>query len=806
VNSKTVVLVHPSRSTREQFSRALAAEYSTVDVSSVEEALDHPEISGASAVIAQAQAVEDGQIERLGEVIPTAAYVLLAADGQSANQPDSLFGKDYVLIREQAGPQAVMAELKKLISPRVSSRHVPHDPHHVEIRTTTGEVIRSDLLDVSNRGLAFRYGLRRSVEALLPGSDVSDINVLLGGVPILQGAVGVVRRVEMLASSKTGSTAELRGYRIAIEFVSDRPAENASEREREKISDPARIGALLRDATGQRALMIQPADNRSKRLPISKVEIVPGSNSLRVQVARSSSALSPGDVVRGTIDLEGKSYSFLTAIAALDSQFRDQSLWHLQPFAISLSFPKVMHCSHRRTSSRFRPRDANAIPILVRAPFSRQVSKREVLDVSTSGLSFAIDYAEDIFPEGSLIPEIRIFAGSRDEVVVRGRVKSLVPLLDNTSGLRHAFKCGIAFEGMSLQDRSKVAGAILATGFPGVEDAFGLTFKEIWGFLHETGFIYPEKEEKLRPFLPKIEETLSTLLTTPNRVFKTLLFRSGPVLQGHLSAVKAYRGTWMMQHLAARKDGRGHLSAARILNQGIMEYLDQNPDMEWIKAYFRPNNKFPARVFGGFAKKLKDPNVSDLRTYNYLVGATLTEEPALPAGVVLRPFTAEDAPRIEKYFVWRNQVTALRSDDLVGRSICLPDVSAQYQSLGLERRREVYIAERNGNMVGFALCEISSLGLNLSELTNHFSVHMRAPDAQAHRALIAHCRYRYGQFGRPTCVGLTENDDLQDYFAAGFAKTKEYMCWTWHRSLYRKYADYISRLFGRDTAPGSARW
>ena len=50
-----------------------------------------------------------------------------------------------------------------------------------------------------------------------------------------------------------------------------------------------------------------------------------------------------------------------------------------------------------------------------------------------------------------------------------------------------------------------------------------------------------------------------------------------------------------------------------------LEVFDQNPDLEYFKAFFRPENKWPARMFGTFAKPIKDARLSDLRSYAYFV-------------------------------------------------------------------------------------------------------------------------------------------------------------------------------------------
>jgi hypothetical protein len=357
-------------------------------------------------------------------------------------------------------------------------------------------------------------------------------------------------------------------------------------------------------------------------------------------------------------------------------------------------------------------------------------------------------------------------------------------------------RSGVAFDGVALTDQVRIADALMHAGLPGIEDARGLSFQELWRFFTETGFLYPEKLERLQPVLPQIEATLTRLLDTPNDVCKTLVFRRQNLL-GHLSAVRAYPHTWIVQHLATRKEGAGRLAAARMLNLGITDYSEQLPQMEWLRVYFRPNNKWPARVFGRFARRVGDPSVCELRTLAYLVSGT-KRTPLVVPGIDLRRGRPADARWIEQYFVDQGRTLAVRAEDLSSpEGLELLEVQHRYARLGLMRRREVWVAERAGRPVGFALAEISSLGLNLSELTNAFTVHLIDREPEVHAVLLEAMRDRYRSLGRVNAVALAEPDEARLFTARGFTQTKEYSSWTGHRSLYRRYYEYILRLFER---------
>jgi hypothetical protein len=798
VNSATVLLVHPSDSIRDALGQVLAAEYPVLSAASCALAANLAGAESSKVVIAQASSSrEDFAI--LVERIPNASFVLLSSSstttGGATSAENELRTNQTVLsLPEDSNPALFLQQVRRLVTPRSSSRFVPIKALQVSGKLANGTNLRAQLLDISNRWIGLWFSLKTSLEVLLPGNEIHQLTLERDGQTVLTVSKAVVRRIGLLNPQVQENTGNLGGYRIALEFLKELSESNALPEP--PILDRVRKIALIHEGARHKALTLQLGDDASVPTPVKSVKPT-NNDSICLVVQKSSIAWQPGDVARGTFNLEGRSYSFLTSVTGIESPLREGP-GNDEDHVLHLAQPRSISRTQKRSSNRYRPLPDRPVTVGIRLPFSDEDLEGPILDMSTSGFSIAVDYAAHVLPVGSILRGITLFKGSPNELKVSGRVRVLVPLGENESPISNGFRCGIEIDGLSLQDRGRFAELIMTSGFPGVEDAFGLSFDEVWNFLHETNFIYPEKEEKLRPFLPEIKNTFETLLTKPNRVSKTLIFREKDALQGHLSAVKAYQNTWIIQHLATRKEGRGHLAAARMLNQGVIEYLGQNQEIEWLKSYFRPDNRFPARVFGGFVKKVKDPTVCELRTYNYLVAKSTSDEIAPHPGIEIRGLLSEDLPRIEKHFLADGRITPLRADDLVGGRLLLDSTQAEYRALGLERRREVIVATSGGRMIGFALLEISSLGLNLSELTNAFSVFMRDVDPVAKRALVQHARNRYWTLGRAIAVGLSEDNDLTAFESSGFTRTKSYMCWTWHRSLCRRYIEYVGRLFGRD--------
>jgi hypothetical protein len=275
---------------------------------------------------------------------------------------------------------------------------------------------------------------------------------------------------------------------------------------------------------------------------------------------------------------------------------------------------------------------------------------------------------------------------------------------------------------------------------------------------------------------------------------KTSLVVKDERIEGHASGLRAYRNTWILQHLAALATGKSMMTRGRMLNLAVIEYLEQLPGIEWVKIWFRPTNRWPARVFGGFAKKLADPDRSHLKTYAYMVSPS-DGESATDATTIVRHGGPSDHGAVEAHFVAARESVLLRSDDLTTEHLLLNEVATAYSNFGLVRRRELLVAERAGRFVGSALLEVSSRGLNFSELTNVFRVFTNdGDDRDAKAALIARARARYADLGFETAIGLSDPGDVNAFLEQGFSQVKQYSSWTWHRSQYQAFCEHVLKL------------
>lgn len=331
--------------------------------------------------------------------------------------------------------------------------------------------------------------------------------------------------------------------------------------------------------------------------------------------------------------------------------------------------------------------------------------------------------------------------------------------------------------------------------YPGLRLAHDVTFEEIWTLLLASGFLYPEKIARLQPVLPEIEQTVRRLLAANGHLMATAVMRGQKALEAHIGTVRWYEQTWLVQHLAALPMSARRACASQV-TLGFTQYGQRRPDFVWGKIYYRPDNLWPARVFGGYSRRVTDPATSDSRTFHYLVAPTTGAAAPWPTGIEVRAGDEADRVVIEDWFTARGRTVEVQANQLQAGCRGVAAISRDYEAAGLMRRRESLVAHRHGHVTGFALLEMASLGVNFSELTNAFTVHLVDDgDEDSRRALVAAAKERYAALGRLQCVALAEGDTLSAFAAAGFSKTREYTCWTFHREhLFRMEESFRARF------------
>src|SRR6185369_1875950 len=101
------------------------------------------------------------------------------------------------------------------------------------------------------------------------------------------------------------------------------------------------------------------------------------------------------------------------------------------------------------------------------------------------------------------------------------------------------------------------------------------------------------------------------------------------------------------------------------------------------KIFFRPDNAWPARIFGGFARTVVDPRLSDLRTFDYyqLPASWVPTTDVGENRVEVIEAAGADLSVVERHFVRTERGVLLRADDLTRDGLGLAELNARYREL-----------------------------------------------------------------------------------------------------------------------------
>jgi hypothetical protein len=152
-------------------------------------------------------------------------------------------------------------------------------------------------------------------------------------------------------------------------------------------------------------------------------------------------------------------------------------------------------------------------------------------------------------------------------------------------------------------------------------------------------------------------------------------------------------------------------------------------NMDYAMCYFRPENKFPDRVFGGFARELKDPHGCSLDLFAYLPYTRLSMGPRLPEGWSLTPSSDLDLWEYERIYRDQSDGLLLEALGLVPPVTGHASLEAVYDRLDLIRKCSVFTLSYQGELCALLIANQSDLGFNLSELLNGIKVLVAKPEA-----------------------------------------------------------------------------
>jgi hypothetical protein len=225
---------------------------------------------------------------------------------------------------------------------------------------------------------------------------------------------------------------------------------------------------------------------------------------------------------------------------------------------------------------------------------------------------------------------------------------------------------------------------------------------------------------------------------------------------------------------------------------------NKKANTKYVTCYFQPTNLYPEMVFGEFKRMVANPEICDMTDLDVCILAV--EEAGLKAKkekskIRCSEAQSADLVNLERLLVSQKQYFLIRIEGLTAERMTKLEVSSEYEKIGLYRQRRVFVVKDPVNREAvYAVCNYSSPGCNLSELTNSFRFYYSTGSKnilQLVNALSRHVlsTYQETEMQAPVLL-LDEGQPIPDLFK----KIRRYRYWfldTAHVEIFMSITESI---------------
>lgn len=277
-----------------------------------------------------------------------------------------------------------------------------------------------------------------------------------------------------------------------------------------------------------------------------------------------------------------------------------------------------------------------------------------------------------------------------------------------------------------------------------------LSVEELFELYERSGFLYPEKAARLRPHITKIKDNWRRMLASEDALVSVLT--AGDSYHGTASLTvwrTAQRGS-TLQHLVS--ENNPFASRAVMLASGAASMANRNEDSG--QNWFRPQNRFPARVFGSVVEAVGPARSSVQRLSYFALPRTLSYAPN-PEVYVAAYEGQQKATLCAFAAAVRGQIYVV-AEGLAG-DVEFAGINQLYHRVGLRRTRHVWLAyrTRTQEVIGAVIAYRGPLGVNFSYLENRCDLLISPTVSQPETSAIARALLR-------AAVGAYQDFELEE--------------------------------------------
>jgi hypothetical protein len=344
---------------------------------------------------------------------------------------------------------------------------------------------------------------------------------------------------------------------------------------------------------------------------------------------------------------------------------------------------------------------------------------------------------------------------------------------------------------------------------PPLSDVYGaygvevnaLSVSELFDLYERTGFLYPDKAARLFPHLATVRENWRRMLQAGESLLYVLT--AGDKRRGRASLAvwrTAHYGI-MSQHLVSENNP---FASRAVMLAAAAATIRKSVDLS-AQNWFRPENRFPARVFGSMVQTIGE-SLSSVQRHAFF---------ALPKKLKL---ACDGRIRVEAYdSSQRQELSAIAAAargsiyvtaEELDRDVEFAKVNALYREVGLQRTRHVWLAyhPNKEEPIGAAIAYRGPLGVNFSYLENRCDLllHPTLPESEVSEAassLLKAAAGAYEDFELEEIPVIVEEMATHVLYKLGAEFLRHYCQGIWLKNgqprFYRHVDSFYSKLLAR---------
>jgi hypothetical protein len=459
-------------------------------------------------------------------------------------------------------------------------------------------------------------------------------------------------------------------------------------------------------------------------------------------------------------------------------------------------FREIVFSPVDNTIQRFIPKamrnprlvNLSVIHVIFQHPFTKKEIQHTVVDMSTSGFSLLDQLSEIVLFPGMIIPRMAITIAGILDLQCKAQV---IHRSEDSDGVRF----GMAVLDMDITSYKKLFQILTSVNDPEGTMFNRVNLDDLWEFFFDTGFIYPSKYSLIQTFKDDFRDIYRKLYEESPDIANHFVYQKNGHIYGHISMLRSYEKTWMIHHLAARPIG-GRTVGMDILKQ-LLYYLNDvkqlpSANVDYVITYFRPENKFPARIFGGFYEYHGNSHHCSLDVFAYMTYPGKRPVTELPAEWYVKEWPDADSLEFEQ-FNRRHSDGLFPSIVRRQTAIAVASLQDKYTEAGFTRDWKFFTLHQSDHIMAFIIDERSDIGLNMSNLLSGIKIFVADEDIDPEILFASVSRIR--EFKTDESFSLMVYPAEYAYKNKMNPKMKDYALWILDMQYGSEFIDYLGRQF-----------